>query len=116
MKKLFNLILVLGLLFGGVASAENAYFVCKNKDILEEEFVLVINQKEKVLLRNYNKYAITFENEIHIKAEKEEKLSWGNLTFNKFTGDANLLIYDKKRIQFHITLGIPAKKKKVCYN
>lgn len=111
MKKLFNLILVLGLLFGGVASAENAYFVCKNKDILEEEFVLVINQKEKVLLRNYNKYAITFENEIHIKAEKEEKLSWGNLTFNKFTGDANLLIYDKKKNSISHNVRYSCKKK-----
>ena len=56
-------------MLGGVASAKDIGFTCKNKlNLNEREFVLIINKENKVLFRAGVKYEITWENQSEIGA------------------------------------------------
>ena len=98
MNKLFSLILVLCLVFAGVAGAIYVCFVCKNKvNLNEREFILIINKEKKVLFRAGAKYEITWENQNEIGAQNENEFYIGEFIFNKYTGNATLYIYDRKK-------------------
>ena len=58
MKKLFSLILVLGFMLGGVASAEKVNFICKNINNREQDFCEIIDFKGETLTKNGTKYKI----------------------------------------------------------
>lgn len=81
MKKLFSLILVLGLLFGGVASAKthHSFLVCENKWEIE------INLKEKKIHINGFLFKIDSIDDLYIKASKETYKQI--ITINRYTGD-----------------------------
>ena len=97
MKKILTFF-ILYLILIGTVSAKDAYFVCQNTDdINEREFVLIINKDEKVLFRANSKYKLKWENKTEIGARQENEFYLSEFIFNKYTGNATLFVFDKKR-------------------